>query len=100
MAEATQNSCTVRQKFLWAVLEFVALLTAAFTPDSTKGQMIVHHDFQFFGFIGLVKDGLDHGAPLLQIFIRLSCHEDIEWLFVPLLSIVNLGPILGTVSPD
>ena len=54
MAESAKDSCTIAQKFLGAVLEFVALLAATFAPDPAKREMIVDDDLELFRLVCLV----------------------------------------------
>ena len=54
MAESAENSRTIAQEFLGAILELVALLAAAFAPDPAKREMIVDDDLELLRLVCLV----------------------------------------------
>lgn len=97
-AEVAHDRRAVAQQLLRAVLELVTLLSAGLAPNAPEGQVVVHDDFQLLGLVCLVQDGLDHRAALLQVLIRVSCDKDVEGFLVPLLLVVDLGPVLGAVA--
>ena len=55
MAKCAKHGCTVAEQLLRAVLELVALLTAAFTPDPAQGKMIVYDNLKLLCFVGLME---------------------------------------------
>ena len=54
VAESAKDSRTIAQKFLGAVLEFVALLAATFAPDPAKREMIVDYDLELLRLVCLM----------------------------------------------
>ena len=54
MAESAEDSRTVAQEFLGAVLELVALLAATFAPDPAKREMIVDDNLELLRLIRLM----------------------------------------------
>ena len=90
MTEIAHDSSTITQKLLRAVLEFVALLATGLAPDTAESEVVVHDNLEFLCFVGLVQDCLDHAATFFEVFICLSCDKHIQWLFVPLLFVIDL----------
>lgn len=62
--------------------------------------MVVHDNLKFLSLVGLMQDGLDHCTTFLEVLISLSCHEDIQGLIVPFLSVIDLRAILCAISTD
>ena len=54
MAESAEDSRTIAQKFLGAVLELVALLAATFAPDPAKREVIVDDDLELLRLVCLM----------------------------------------------
>ena len=54
MAESAEDSCTIAQEFLGAVLEFMALLAATFAPDPAKREVIVDDDLELLRLVCLM----------------------------------------------
>ena len=54
MAESAEDSRTIAQKFLGAVLEFVALLAATFAPDPAKREVIVDDNLELLRLVRLM----------------------------------------------
>ena len=65
VAEGAHDGSAVAQQLLWAVLELMTLLSAALAPNAPHCEVVKHHNFEFLCLVGLVQDGLDHGAALL-----------------------------------
>ena len=98
VAKATHDCCTIAEQLLWAVLKLVAFLATTFTPHLSQCQVVDHYNLELLGFIGLMKDRLDHGASFLKVFVCLSCDKHIERFLVPLLLIVNPGSVLSPIT--
>ena len=54
MAESAENSRTIAQEFLGAVLELMALLAATFAPDPAKREVIVDDDLELLCLVCLM----------------------------------------------
>jgi hypothetical protein len=70
----------------------VALLPAGFTPSfAHSAEMIENNNLQFFCFVGLVQNSLDHRDAFIEIIIFFSCQKDVKGLVLSLVRVVHFG---------
>ena len=77
----TPNICFVGQKFFRTFVELMTLLPTRFTPRPAHSTEVVEHDnLQFFRFVSLVKNCLNHRDTFVKIVIFFSSQKNMQWL--------------------
>lgn len=91
MANLAENVGVGREQLLGALVVFVALHAAVFTPDfpHSAACLGIDNQLQLFGLIRLVNDGLYDCTALFEVLVAVGRHQHMQRLVVALVGVVN-----------